>query len=131
MRNLTLVLSVSLLFAACSNLKKIETVSGNPIPEKLTNAQIVEAIIAGGLTRGWIIKKSESSESTLTGTLNLRRHMVEVEIPYTKSSYSIVYKDSEGMKYFAGENKIHKKYSRWILNLTQAIDLKLAIKASE
>ena len=117
---------------ACSNLKvkKIEKVSGNTFPKNLSKTQVVEAIKAGGAQKGWGIRSSES-ENTLIGSLLVRQHKLEVTIPYTDQSYDIIYKSSEELNYSATDNTIHRNYFRWVINLRQAIDQQMALKANE
>lgn len=131
MRNLVVTFSLLILFAACSNLKKVENFSGNAIPGKLSEKQIIRGIKAGGATKGWVIKTAEDKEKTLLGTLNVRTHSVSVTIPYTKDSYDIVYESSDNMDYDSKKNMIHRNYLRWVINLRQAIDVNLAVQANE
>lgn len=131
MRNLLLIISLSAFFAACSHLKPVESLSGNVIPSKLSEKKIVKGITLGGTARGWVINPDKDKSKTLTGTLMLRKHTVVVSIPYTNESYDIVYVSSENLNYDSTQNKIHRNYLKWVINLRQAINVNLAILANE
>ena len=59
----------------------------------------------------------------IVGTLNLRTHTAVVDIPYTTTSYSILYKSSVNLKQEG--NTIHSNYNGWVQNLDQAIKRQL------
>jgi hypothetical protein len=61
----------------------------------------------------------------LAATLHLRTHTAEVEIPYSVTSYSIIYKSSVDLKEKDGQ--IHKNYNGWIQNLNRGIDTQLKL----
>jgi hypothetical protein len=61
----------------------------------------------------------------ILGTLYLRSHMAQVDIPYSKSSYSILYKNSDKLNY--NEGKIHSNYNGWIQNLDRGIKTQLSL----
>ena len=50
----------------------------------------------------------------MNGTLILRTHTAEIEIPYSAGGYSIAYKSSVNLQ--EGGN-IHRNYNGWIQNL--------------
>jgi hypothetical protein len=78
---------------------------------------IKNAIMRAGAGLGWNIR--EVAPGRLEGTLHLRTHMAQVDIPYSKDNYSIIYKASDNLRY-DGE-KIHSNYNGWIQNLDKAI----------
>jgi len=80
---------------------------------------IGKAIKAAGAGLGWVMK--ERSPGLITGTLNIRSHMAQVEITYSRTSYSIRYKDSSNLKYSAQDKTIHSNYNGWIQNLDNSI----------
>lgn len=84
---------------------------------------IKKAIIRAGGALGWSMKPVEPGK--ILGTLHLRSHMAQVNIPYSKSSYSISYKDSVDLNY-DGE-KIHSNYNGWIMNLDRGIRNQLSM----
>jgi hypothetical protein len=58
-------------------------------------------------------------------TLNLRTHTAMVDIPFTASTYSIVYKSSVNLDQQGAT--IHQNYNGWVQNLDQAIRRQLSI----
>jgi hypothetical protein len=88
----------------------------------LTSDQVRGAIVRAGSTLGWVMK--DAGPGRLQGTLILRTHTAEVDIPYSASSYSITYKSSINLQ--EGGGKIHKNYNGWIQNLNRGINAQLA-----
>jgi hypothetical protein len=84
---------------------------------------IKKAIMVSGAGLGWQMKETEPG--VITGTLYLRKHMAKVQIPYSKTEYSIRYQDSYELGY-DGTN-IHSNYNGWIQNLDRAIRSSLSI----
>lgn len=84
---------------------------------KASLEDIKRAIVTAGASLGWQMK--EESPGHMVGTLILRKHMAKVDIPYSKSGYSITYKDSAEL-YYDGST-IHSNYNGWIQNLDKAI----------
>ena len=93
--------------------------NSQPIPPGLSMAQIGKAIQTAGNGLGWATK--EQHEGLIIGTLYLRDHMAQVSIPFTRSSYSIRYKDSSNLDYDAEKKTIHSNYEGWVQNLNNAI----------
>jgi len=91
---------------------------------KLTADQVKLAIQRAGATLGWQIK--EVQPFLLEGTLYLRTHMAQVNIPYSAERYSIVYKDSQNLQY-DGKN-IHSNYNGWVQNLDKAIKVQMGLR---
>jgi hypothetical protein len=92
--------------------------------QKLTADQVKLAIQRAGTTLGWQIK--EVQPYLLEGTLHLRTHMAQVNIPYSAERYSIVYKDSQNLQY-DGKN-IHSNYNGWVQNLDKAIKVQMGLR---
>ncbi|HID82855.1 MAG TPA: hypothetical protein EYH06_05330 [Chromatiales bacterium] len=88
----------------------------------LSSAEVMKAIKRAGLSLGW--RMAEKGPGKLEGTLHVRKHMAKVEIPYSRSGYSIIYKDSQELNY-DGAN-IHSNYNGWIQNLDRAIQSQLS-----
>lgn len=83
--------------------------------------RVEEMIIAGGMrAKGWQISKVK--DGLLLGTFAIRAHQFTVEIPYTADEYSILYKDSENLRYNAKKNTIHPRYNRTVANLARSIN---------
>ena len=66
----------------------------------------------------------EEKPGLLLATLFIRKHQAVVEIPYTTSKYSIMYKSSINLDEANGQ--IHKAYNGWILNLNKGINGQLS-----
>ena len=80
-------------------------------------AQVKTAIMFAGTSLGW--KMAEVSPGLIQGTLNLRKHTAVVDIPYSATKYSIVYKSSINLDEKDGH--IHKNYNSWVQNLSNKI----------
>jgi len=84
---------------------------------------VQKGIIAAGVGLGWQMQVAKPGE--INGTLNVRSHQAVVSIPYTTKQYSILYKDSNNLKYNAEKQTIHENYSGWIQRLDGAIRSRL------
>lgn len=91
----------------------VSNASGKP----LTQDQVRAAIVSGGARLGWQMK--DEGPNMLVGTLQLRKHVAVVSIPYSAKSYSIKYRSSENLDEKSGT--IHKNYNGWIQNLHRSI----------
>ncbi len=92
------------------------------VSSSATATDVKKAIMVAGAGLGWQMKEVEPGH--IVGSLFLRKHSAVVDIPYSTSSYSIVYKDSTELKY-DGTN-IHSNYNGWIQNLDRAIKASLS-----
>ncbi|MDR1657001.1 MAG: hypothetical protein LBT47_05525 [Deltaproteobacteria bacterium] len=124
-----LIVSVGLITgcfrqSAIVNLHDLPAVGSSG--RNLSAASVKQAIIAGARTRGWVAR--ELSPGVITATLAVRAHTAEVEIPYNSTSYSIVYKNSNNLKYQPSTQTIHSQYNTWIVYLHQAIESQLAVQ---
>lgn len=128
---LRLLISLCLLafiFTGCrtSPLQNVQNASFATVNAKQDSMNNVsKAIIAAGATLGWQMKKVKEGE--IIGTLYLRDHMAQVKIPYTTKDYSILYQNSQNLKYNAADNTIHSNYNGWIQNLNRAIQVQLGL----
>lgn len=109
--------------SAAFAIKPVEDIVDASIPAGLSLDQIKAAIIKGGALRKWAVR--EESPGELEGILHIRTHIVKVNIKYTQSSYSIIYKDSVNMKYNADSHKIHRNYNSWVNYLNGDIQFAL------
>ncbi len=122
-RRYTLVYAGILLcwfvFQGCTT--KINNIKDTPIQSYQGNSlslpEIRQAIIKAGLQKKWVMEEKKPGE--ITGRLNPGRYTVEVAIPYSTKNYSILYRNSTGLK--ANGEKIHRKYKRIINELQNAI----------
>ena len=120
-----LVLGISFVVAlgACAS-KPIFNINDAPIStgKSLQSGQIRQAIITAGSALGW--KIADVKPGLLEGTLRLRDHTAVVEIPYTTSKYSIIFKS--GVNLAEKDGQIHKNYNGWVQNLDKGINAALA-----
>lgn len=89
-----------------------------------TMEDVQKAIIGAGVGLGWQMAIAKPGE--IVGTLNVRSHQAIVTIPFTTKNYSILYKDSNNLKYNAEKQTIHENYSGWIQRLDGAIRSRLS-----
>ncbi|MDJ0805478.1 MAG: hypothetical protein QNJ78_01460 [Gammaproteobacteria bacterium] len=93
------------------------------VSAQATLKDVRKAIITAGASLGWKMKENEPG--IITGTINLRKHMAQVTIPYSKTNYSILYKDSAELQYDG--TSIHQNYNGWVQNLDRAIQAGLSV----
>ena len=122
----TWVVLIACLMAAVAGCRTspIKEITGSAIPPGLTQEQVEKAIISAGAGLGWSMKIERPG--LISGSMSLRDHLAQVEIPYTTQTYSINYKSSTNLKYDATERTIHSNYNSWIDNLNHAILANLA-----
>lgn len=114
-----LVLGV-LAFAGCRSYPTIHNIEHQAVTGN-DEKQVEQKIIAGGMrAKGWHISKVKNG--LLIGTFRIRTHKAIVEIPYSADEYSIIYKDSQNLKYNAKKKTIHSRYNRSVSNLSRAIN---------
>jgi hypothetical protein len=117
---LSLLAAAALFTAGCSRHAPIYNVENESVIVGKTSysaEEVKKAIILAGASLGWSIKEVAPGE--LEGALYIRKHMAQVDIPYSTESYSIYYKDSDNLKYDG--SGIHSNYNGWIQNLDRAI----------
>lgn len=119
-RVLTALAAAALLLVACRTAP-ILNVKDAPVnvPEgqAATLATVEQAIIRAGNGLGWQMKVEKPG--LIVGTLYLRDHQAVVDIPYSTSSYSIVYRNSVNLD--QNGDSIHRNYNGWVQNLDKAI----------
>jgi hypothetical protein len=117
-----LTLAVVPTIVACRR-SPIYNVNNAPIsaPKRPTLDQVRGAIERAGHGLGWQMQPTRPGH--IVGTLYLRTHMAQVDIPYTTTSYSITYRDSKDLNYDG--SSIHSNYNGWIQNLDRAIQQQL------
>ncbi|MGH6624128.1 MAG: hypothetical protein ACREBN_09160 [Burkholderiaceae bacterium] len=84
-------------------------------------AAVEQAIVRAGNQLGWTMKVE--TPTLITGTLNLRTHAAVVSIPFSTTSFSILYKSSANLDQQG--DSIHKNYNSWVQNLEKAIRAQL------
>jgi hypothetical protein len=124
---LILAASATASQAACFRCEPIVNVIDALVaapPNKTISAEDVRAaIIRAGASLGWQIQ--ENGPGRLVGTLVLRKHTAVVDIPYSLTTFSIVYKSSIELDEAGGQ--IHKNYNGWISNLKKGIYAQLLL----
>lgn len=128
-RSLASWLAIALLLFMGASLSgcrsaPVRDLGPTPTHTRASAEEVRKAIIAAGGGLGWVMK--EQSPGLIVGTLALRVHLVVVEIPYTSTSFSIRYKDSQNLKYNAADKTIHANYNSWVQNLHNAIVARLS-----
>ncbi|NKF49975.1 hypothetical protein G3R49_05235 [Shewanella sp. WXL01] len=116
-----IALIFTLVLVGCKTIP-VPELKSEPVGYNLTQEQVKNAIVDAGYVRNWQI--TPVNDNLLRGTLNVRSHMLEVDIPYSAEDYSILYYGSENLKYKDG--KIHKKVATWVRNLN--LDIKKSIR---
>ena len=119
-----LFLGAAVVLAGCAPLAPIQNVKDASVTatKPLTQDQVKGAIVRAGTGLGWIMR--DAGPGKINGTLILRTHTAEIEIPYSAGSYSITYKSSVNLQEAGGS--IHRNYNGWIQNLTRGINAQLA-----
>jgi hypothetical protein len=117
----TLVMTLAIVGCRTAPIYNVEQAPIN-VSANTGVSEIKKAILVAGASLGWQMKEVEPGH--ILGTLHLRKHMAQVDIPYSQTSYSIKYKDSMELDYDG--SMIHKNYNGWIQNLDHAIQASLA-----
>ena len=117
------VVLLLVVLAGCRSAP-IRDVDKSPVPPGATEEQVQKAIMSAGNSLGWQMKVKEPG--LIFGSLAVRNHLAEVDIPYSSKSYSIRYKSSSNLDYNPTDRTIHKNYNSWIQNLDTAIRSRMA-----
>ena len=121
---LALIGIVALALVGCRS-NPVYNVEGAPVSTSTSGYNLRDvrnAIQQAGVSLGWQMK--DVQPGLIIGTLYVRDHMAQVEIPYNRTSYSIIYRDSQNLGY-DGVN-IHSNYNGWVQNLSNAINARLS-----
>jgi hypothetical protein len=119
-----LVCMSTLFLYGCPHQAAVFNVADEPVVvmgSEHSLEDVKKAIVRAGSALGWNMKMVEPGK--IIGTLHLRKHMAKVEIPFTRSSYSILYMDSDKLNYDG--KMIHSNYNGWIQNLNRGINNQL------
>lgn len=121
--------TTTLSLAACSSIstsKPIHNIEAQEITTSVDSEQVRQAIIEAAASRGWII--TDARDNVITATIDVRTHQASVRIPYSSTSYSIMYQDSRNLDQRG--NMIHRNYNRWVNNFDQEIRRNLNVARS-
>lgn len=127
MKNLlTTALLVAAIAGSSAEAARLENLENLALPERtdgsgFTLDEVQALIMQGCAQRQWT--PEFEGDAVITCAILVRgRHYVQVEIPFTETDYSILYRDSEEMDYDAERQRIHRKYNGWVNNLRLMID---------
>jgi hypothetical protein len=121
-----LIVAAALWVPACgANMAPVLNVNHAPVAGAPAGADpaasVRDAIHRAILSRGWTV--AGETPGVLTATIQKDGISATVDIPYTATDYSIVYRDSAGLKYDG--NRIHKRYNHWVDRLQASITAEL------
>ena len=120
-----LLLGVAFAILAGCNAVPIRNIADAPVVtgsgKPATAEQVRGAIVSAGNGLGWTM--TPTTPGLVTGHLALRGHSAIIEARYTRSTYSLLYKDSSNLGHQG--DQIHKNYNSWIENLNRDIRAKL------
>ncbi len=119
MKRVLLLASVLLLLVACAapiyDVHNAAVVTGSGSAPSL--ADVRRAIVEASNSKGWTVKDIDTTHMQVTH--RARKHMAQVVIEYSTSSFSIAYDDSIRLRYTG--TSIHRNYNRWVRNLEHRI----------
>ena len=127
---LAALLLIPLAFMLMGGATPIPLADPEPIsvPAGLNIEQVSKAIKVAVASRpGWAITKEDNGQFEVT--LNVRQHMLKVNVPYSTSSVAIKYVDSQNLDYSEkkGVKVIHPKWVNWTRNLASDIQRELNV----
>lgn len=126
MRTLILLAGLLALVLAGCRSNPVYNVADMPVTTTTGGYKLDDvrgAILQAGVSLGW--QMYSVRPGLIVGTLYLRDHMAQVEIPYDRNSYSILYRDSSNLNY-DGVN-IHSNYNGWVQRLRDTINARLSV----
>ncbi|MEA3372790.1 MAG: hypothetical protein U9Q62_03760 [Campylobacterota bacterium] len=123
MKKLFAVLAFLFLFLGCS--RTMMSFDNNQIVESIDLSEITYSIKKAAVDKGWRTKVVEPGHIMARIAKGNDEHILEVDIHYTTTSYSIKYRDSKNMKHEG--YSIHRGYNTWVSNLKTHIDKQLSI----
>ncbi len=114
----TLIVLALLSTAACTSKPMYTPSRVIPATIQASQEQVKQAILKNLVARKWTVQRISpeliQAEITVRGQFH-----AEIDIPYSASTYKIVYRDSRDLDYKDG--KIHKNYIRWVRLLDKGI----------
>jgi len=119
---ITLLATLLLGITACTS-KPVMNIENSAPPSTLKGEEDMRrAILTALQRRQWTVERADQGQ--IMALIIRRSHQAEITIPYTASSYSIRYRDSQNLGYRNG--KIHRNYNNWIHNLDRSIQQELS-----
>ena len=122
-------ISLFVFLTGCTS-KPILNVNNEFIPTNINNEQpsfdaVEKAIILAAKKRGW--NSHVIQPGLIEAQISLRNYRATVQISYSRSTYSISYKDSENLNYDDGE--IHRNYNSWVGKLSRTIQKEMGLNS--
>ena len=118
-------LMVLLVLSACRTTE-VRNIESEPLfaPESATMAEIKKGIMRAGLHRNWLMQEIEPGH--LEAKVEVRgKHSATVDIFFDKKKFSILYKNSQNLKYDG--STIHSNYVNWVENLKTDIKKEMSL----
>ncbi len=119
MRSVLIALALAAGLGACVQMVvPMQTLAGVPITHPDAEAGVGAAVDRALAARNWVVteRRPGETDATLIGS----EFRADITVRYTASSYSVVYRDSEGLDYDGA--KIHRHYNNWLNNLRISIE---------
>ncbi|WP_239952498.1 hypothetical protein [Pantoea sp. Z09] len=123
-RSLIVMTIAATLLTGCARTAPVHNVDQS-LNQRYSDSEMKTAIIEAGLGRKWIM--TPVAPGVINGRYAQREFVANIRVTYTAQSYSIQYVSSQNLK--ASNGKIHANYNRWVNNLDQDIQLRLAAQA--
>ncbi|MBX9706232.1 MAG: hypothetical protein K5Q00_08240 [Gammaproteobacteria bacterium] len=117
---------LALSLAACATVSPIRSASQQPVPAGLSQAQVGKIISSSAQNLGWQVAMTKPG--FVTATMAVVPGAATVSIPYSSSSYSILYNSSQNMQYDG--TQIQNDYNQWVQNLNDKIQDNLTTAAT-
>ena len=109
------------LFGSSAVLAHSATVENirTPIPftQNLSLEKVREAVIRGGLAKGWQVVGEKNQTITLKYVKKI--HIAACDVHYSTKEFSITINPMTTL--ISGPNKVHPKYNQWVRNLNKHI----------
>lgn len=114
----TLITLALLTTAGCTNKPVLNTQHDLPVTAQLSEEKVKQVIVAALQKREWTVQRLSPQLVQAEITVRNQFH-AEIDIRYTRNSYTITYRDSRDLGYKDG--KIHRNYNRWVSMLDRDI----------
>lgn len=112
------LLTATLVLSACTSKAVYNPKESFSTEMGITDSQMQRAIVTALHDRQWNIQSVTPGKVQAAITVRSRHH-AEVDIPFTPTSFQIIYRSSWGLDYKDG--KIHGNYNRWVNRLRDNI----------
>lgn len=128
----TIITTCIIAISICGCIKPIMNLENYEVPSLDDGSPqsietIKNAILTACRNKGW--SPRIMGDGLIKANIRIRtRHQASIEIPFSSSHYSIIYKESHGLGY-KKSSKIHRNYNNWVANLSVAIQRELGVKA--